>query len=150
MHVLSDFLSFHRDFSCAVCLSPPLSFGCTPLVNMAMHLQRRELLKATTSSPFTRDFRHLLKFPRYWLTRQSFREPIIKSVRPKDRIKYWNIVPGDKIADLRDPTKKLYEVLSINKLSNKVFLKGTSRMVRPYVLGYARQNQPSIRYLEAK
>ncbi|KAF7980927.1 hypothetical protein HWV62_36141 [Athelia sp. TMB] len=96
---------------------------------MAMHLQRRELLKATTSSPFTRDFRHLLKFPRYWLTRQSFREPIIKSVRPKDRIKYWNIVPGDKIADLRDPTKKLYEVLSINKLSNKVFLKGTSRMV---------------------
>ncbi|KZP12071.1 hypothetical protein FIBSPDRAFT_1050239 [Athelia psychrophila] len=95
----------------------------------AMHLQRRELLKATTTSPFTRDFRHLLKFPRYWLTRQSFREPIIKSVRPSDRIKFWNVVPGDKIADLRDPSKKLYEVLSINKLSNKVFLKGTSRSV---------------------
>lgn len=40
-----------------------------------------------------------------------------------DRIKYWNIVPGDTIADRNDPSKQLREVLGINKLSNKVFLK---------------------------
>jgi hypothetical protein len=93
---------------------------------MAMHLSKAQALKATTNSPFTKDFKHLKPFPRHWLKRQLFAEQIIKSVPPRDRIKYWNIVPGDTIADIKDRTKKLYEVLSINKLSNRVFLKGTA------------------------
>ena len=95
---------------------------------MAMHLTKAQVLKATTNSPFTRDFRHLLAFPRHWRKRDSFHAQVVKSVRPKDRIKYWNIVPGDSIADRKDPSKKLQEVLSINKLSNRVFLKGTDNV----------------------
>jgi len=54
------------------------------------------------------------------------RDPRIKSVRPKDRIKYWNVVPGDQIRLLGDKTNTLHEVLSINKVSNRVFVKGAS------------------------
>ena len=90
---------------------------------MVMHFTKAQVLKATTNSPFTRDFKHLLSFPRHWRIRETFQEQKVKSVRPRDRIKYWNIVPGDTIADRRDRSRKLHEVLSINKLSNRVFLK---------------------------
>ena len=90
----------------------------------AMHLSKTQVFRATTDSPFTRDFKHLLPIPRHWLIRRSWEAQKIKAVRPSDRIKYWNIVPGDKIADRRDPSKAIHEVLSINKLSNRVFLKG--------------------------
>lgn len=88
-----------------------------------MRLSKWQVLKATTSLPYTRDFKHLLTFPRYWLKRHDWNDPKIKSVPPKDRIKFWNIVPGDTIADRRDPQKILREVLAINKFSNRVFLK---------------------------
>jgi hypothetical protein len=90
----------------------------------AMYLSKSRVFRATTDSPFTRDFKHLLPIPRHWLIRRSWESQKIKAVRPSDRIKYWNIVPGDKIADRRDPSKAIHEVLSINKLSNRVFLKG--------------------------
>ncbi|KAG5654677.1 hypothetical protein H0H81_009926 [Sphagnurus paluster] len=54
----------------------------------------------------------------------SIRDPVIKSVRPKDRIKYWNVVPGDQIRLLGDKKNTLHEVLSINRFSNRVFVKG--------------------------
>ncbi|KAJ8475470.1 hypothetical protein ONZ45_g15595 [Pleurotus djamor] len=86
---------------------------------------RRELLQAATTSPWTKDFRHLRGFPRHWLKRSNIRgDPVLKSVRPADRIKYWNIVPGDQIRILGDKSGVLREVLSINRISNRVFVRG--------------------------
>jgi len=58
------------------------------------------------------------------MRRTTIRDPLIKSVRPKDRIKYWNVVPGDQIRLLGDKKNTLHEVLSINRISNRVFVKG--------------------------
>lgn len=93
-----------------------------------MRLSKQQVIRATTSSPFTRDFKHLLPFPHHWLKRMNWDDPKIKSVPPKDRIKYWNIVPGDTVVDRRDPQKILREVLAINKISNRVFLKPYSNV----------------------
>jgi len=53
----------------------------------------------------------------------TFRDPIVKSAKPKDRIKYWNIVPGDQVRIRREESKTIYEVMSVNKLINQVRLK---------------------------
>lgn len=89
-------------------------------------LTRQQLIRGAVNSPWTTNFRHMEGFPKKWLKRTSMRDPRIKSVRPKDRIKYWNVVPGDQIRLLGDKTNTLHEVLSINKVSNRVFVKGTS------------------------
>lgn len=89
-------------------------------------LTRQQLIRGATTSPWTTNFRHMEAFPKKWRKRFSIRDPVIKSVRPKDRVKYWNVVPGDQIRLLGDKTNTLHEVLSINKVSNRVFVKGTS------------------------
>jgi len=85
---------------------------------------RRAVIGAVTNIPWTTNFRHLLPIPKKWLKRLSQRDPAIKSVRSKDRIKYWNIVPGDQIRVLGEKSNSLHEVLSINRISNRVFVKG--------------------------
>jgi len=85
-------------------------------------------LGATTTRPWTTNFKHLLPIPRKWLKRTSIRDPVIKAARPDDRIKYWNIVPGDQIRLLGDKSNTLHEVLSINRISNRVFVKGTANV----------------------
>lgn len=89
-------------------------------------LTRQQLVHGAFTSPWTTNFRHMEGFPKKWRKRLTFQDPVIKSVRPKDRIKYWNVVPRDQIRLLGDKTNTLYEVLSINKVSNRVFVKGTS------------------------
>jgi hypothetical protein len=74
-------------------------------------------------SPYTKTFRHLLPYNRHLERRVTFRDPIIKSAKPKDRIKYWNIVPGDQVRIRGEEGKTIYEVMSINRLSNQVRLK---------------------------
>jgi len=91
---------------------------------------RNQLIHAATTSPWTKDFRHLLPIPRNWLRRTSIRDPVIKSVRPKDLIKYWNVVPGDQIRLLGDKENTLHEVLSINRISNRVFVRGVANVSR--------------------
>ena len=86
-------------------------------------LGRNEVLQAWTASPYTKSFRHLLPYNRHWERRMTFRDPIIKSAKPKDRIKYWNIVPGDQVRIRGEESKTIYEVMSINKLRNQVRLK---------------------------
>jgi hypothetical protein len=54
-----------------------------------------------------------------------------KPVQDRNRILQWNIVPGDFVRrrpDINNPTYKpeTFEVLSIDKYQNKVFLKGTT------------------------
>jgi len=60
--------------------------------------------------------------------KQSFYDPGIKAVRVKDRIKFWNVVPGDRIRIRGDSRNTIHEVLSINKFTNRVYLKGTIRV----------------------
>ena len=46
-----------------------------------------------------------------------------KDTKPKDRIKHWNIVPGDFVKIRGDTNGPVHEVHRVNKLSNRVILK---------------------------
>lgn len=82
-----------------------------------------QALSAVTASPWTRDLRHVgAVFPRYWSQRQTYRDPSFKAVKPKDRITWWNIVPGDQVR-VRGAAGDIREVFRINKLNNMVLLK---------------------------
>lgn len=79
---------------------------------------------ATTLNPITRSFRYLLPGPKP--SRFTPRNQI-RAVPAKDRIRQWNIVPGDKVRLITGPEKdenRLIEVHSVNKLRNRVYLKG--------------------------
>ena len=89
-----------------------------------MPLTAVQVRNAITSSPWTKDFRHLEPFPLSYLKRYSFKDIIVKAAKPKDRIKYWNIVPGDRVRITGDKAGQVLEVAKINKLSNRIYLKG--------------------------
>ena len=94
--------------------------------------RRFQALNAATASPWTRDLRHVNPkaiFPRWYAPRVTFRDPSLKTVPPKDRIKWWNIVPGDQVRVLGAKGPKalaVREVWRINKLNNRVLLKKES------------------------
>ncbi|RXW25850.1 hypothetical protein EST38_g66 [Candolleomyces aberdarensis] len=90
------------------------------------YFTRRTAIDATTTSPYLTNLNHLRTIPKSWLKRRSIYDPKLKSVRTPDRIRYWNIVPGDQVRVRGDKTNALHEVLSINRLSNRVFVKGAS------------------------
>jgi hypothetical protein len=92
------------------------------------YLTRRTALNATTKNPALCNFNHLRSIPRAWLIRRSQIDPKLKSVRAADRIKFWNVVPGDQIRLRGDKDGTIHEVLSINRLSNRVFLKGPANV----------------------
>ncbi|KAI9466710.1 hypothetical protein BJY52DRAFT_1233866 [Lactarius psammicola] len=91
-----------------------------------MPLSVAQIRGAITSSPWTKDFLHLQPFPVHHLKRYAFGDILVKAAKPKDRIKYWNIVPGDRVRLIGDKERKLLEVAKINKLSNRVYLKGAA------------------------
>jgi hypothetical protein len=91
---------------------------------MPQYLSRHSVFNAVTTNPWTKDFRHLLAFPRHWARRVTRHDAPVKSVAPRDRIKWWNIVPGDQIRLLGDKEGVIREVISVNRLSNRVFVKG--------------------------
>ncbi|KAH9999462.1 hypothetical protein BJV77DRAFT_594222 [Russula vinacea] len=91
-----------------------------------MPLTAVQVRNAITSNPWTKDFRHLEAFPLRFLKRFSFKDMMINATKPKDRIKYWNIVPGDRVRITGDKGGQVLEVAKINKLSNRVYLKGAS------------------------
>lgn len=95
-----------------------------------MPLTAAQVRSAITSNPWTKDFRHLEPFPLSYLKRHSFKDIVVKAVKPHDRIKYWNIVPGDRVRITGDKEGRVLEVAKINKLSNRVYLKGMSTNVR--------------------
>lgn len=95
-----------------------------------MPLTAVQVRNAITSNPWTKDFRHLEAFPLRFLKRFSFKDMMINATKPKDRIKYWNIVPGDRVRITGDKGGQVLEVAKINKLSNRVYLKGASENVR--------------------
>lgn len=91
---------------------------------MAAQVARVQVLIAS-HSPFTKDFRHVSAvIPRAWRKdRTTFYMPRVKDVKPKDRIKYWNIVPGDQVRVMGDAEGLVHEVSGINKYTNRVYLK---------------------------
>lgn len=97
----------------------------------------RTALGAATQSPATTNFNHLRSIPRAWLIRRTRHDPKLKSVRAQDRIKWWNIVPGDQIRLRGDREGTIHEVLSINRLSNRVFLKNTTVRSQHFSVLYA-------------
>lgn len=61
----------------------------------------------------------------------AWKQESIKPVPDRGRILQWNIVPGDLVRrrpNINEPEAKqeVFEVLSIDKFQNKVFLKGTT------------------------
>jgi hypothetical protein len=94
-----------------------------------MPLTAAQIRGAVTSNPWTKDFRHLQPFPLSHLQRYSFKDILVKASKPKDRIKYWNIVPGDRVRILGDKDGKVLEVAKVNKLSNRIYLKGATAKV---------------------
>ncbi|PCH41177.1 hypothetical protein WOLCODRAFT_24546 [Wolfiporia cocos MD-104 SS10] len=89
----------------------------------ALGWTRMQVRDAFTSSPWTRDFRHLNAIPRPWTKRTSWYDHVPKIVKPHDRIKYWNIVPGDQVRLLGDREGTIYQVNMINRLANRVLLR---------------------------
>ncbi len=96
-------------------------------------LRWQEVIKATTNNPWTTNFRHLMQVDRSWLKRKAAEadQRKAKVVHSANRIKYWNIVPGDQIRIRGDRSDTLHSVHAINKLSNQVFLKPTEGDVSP-------------------
>ncbi|KAH8106179.1 hypothetical protein BXZ70DRAFT_1061574 [Cristinia sonorae] len=87
-------------------------------------IARFQALRAATSSPWTKDLRHVSAvIPRSWAKSLNGVGPRVKSVKPKDRIKWWNIVPGDQIRLRGDPEGTIHEVRKINRLNNRVYVK---------------------------
>ena len=87
---------------------------------------RTQALNAFTDSIFTRDLRHVhpaSNFPRAWRDRKGGSGQAVKCVPLKDRIKWWNIVPGDKVQVAGGKTDSVLEVVKINRLSNRVLLR---------------------------
>ena len=95
---------------------------------------RQQVAQAWTKSPLTKDFRHLLPLPLYWQIRRSRLDPVTKFTKTKDRIKYWNIVPGDQIRLRNDRSGKIYQVNQINRLTNRVSLMKETDEVRCVLL----------------
>ena len=118
-----------RPFILFLCRLPAAMSGLNPA----------QVRNAVTTSRFTRDFNHLQSFPRYWLKRFSFSDPNVKAAKPKDRVKYWNIVPGDQVRVIGDAQNKILEVAKINRLTNRVYLKGATTSVRRHFIPHPMQ-----------
>ena len=90
---------------------------------MSVCYRKYQALQVATKSPWTKDLRHVQAIlPRFW-TKPSQLGPSVSVVRLKDRIKWWNIVPGDQVRVLGWEDTSLREVYAINRLNNRVLLK---------------------------
>ncbi|KAF5370061.1 hypothetical protein D9758_001380 [Tetrapyrgos nigripes] len=109
---------------------------------MPLHrLTRADIARAVTKSPWTQDFRHLLpvnKHLKRLLRFPHYERFSAKLVPAKDRIKYWNVVPGDQVRLMGDKRSTIHEVQAINKFRNRVYL----RDLQPQSQSQADQQQP--------
>lgn len=90
---------------------------------------RSTATKIFVTSQVTADFRHLLPVPK--LRRHQPPNPLEKAkepVFPKDRIKWWNIVPGDKVRVMAEKDGSVREVKGINKFNNRVYVEGDKKV----------------------
>lgn len=85
---------------------------------------RRRLLEGT-KFPWTTNFNHMRRVPRHLKALKHQHESFdptqkISSHIPKDRIKFWNVVPGDYVRVRGRYGNKLREVYKIRRLENIV------------------------------
>ena len=101
-------------------------------------VSRMEVL-VPSNKPFQRDLRHVTGVvPRKWTKQRfTFNDPKFKDVKLRDRIKWWNIVPGDSVRIRGDPDSTIHRVSATNKFTNRVFLqKENVRRVSCFPAGY--------------
>ena len=100
--------------------------------NVWPNFARMEAARSATTSRVTHNFAHLVNgrgVAGVYRMRARLRNPLMtksKDAHPIDRIKFWNIVPGDKVRLIRGPKRdpeRVVEVLSVNKLRNLILLK---------------------------
>lgn len=80
-----------------------------------------------SKSPWTKNFRHMLPVDIKHLRMTAQMSQILtpKVVLTRNRIKYWNIVPGDQIRLRGDRNNTLHTVEAINRWTNRVHLTPT-------------------------
>ncbi|KAF9076569.1 hypothetical protein BDP27DRAFT_1255514 [Rhodocollybia butyracea] len=86
-----------------------------------------DLIHALTRTSRTTNFRHLLPAPKHLgenLQASQYTANFSPETVPvKDRIKWWNIVPGDQIRVIGDENSVIHQVTAINKLRNRVYVR---------------------------
>ena len=89
-----------------------------------MGVFRLNALRTIDESPWTRNWDHLAPVPK--LSRASLKiQKISIPVPAKDRIRQWNIVPGDRIRIRGDKGGSIREVFGVNKYNNLVYFKAS-------------------------
>jgi predicted thioredoxin/glutaredoxin len=83
----------------------------------------RQIRDAWVTTGLTKHLSHLKPIPRHWLRKRTIQDEAVKASKTKDRIKYWNIVPGDVVRVRGHKIKDRLEVAAINKISNRVILR---------------------------
>jgi hypothetical protein len=86
-------------------------------------INAKQALFAWTKYPFTKNFNHLGRLRPGVPPRDKLQNPIDAPVSAKNRIKYWNIVPGDRVRVRGHRVKDILRVAEINKLTNRVRLR---------------------------
>ncbi|KAF5393976.1 hypothetical protein D9757_000333 [Collybiopsis confluens] len=95
-------------------------------------LTKFDIIRGVTKNPWTSNFRHLLPVSK--ILNAKLKAPTIenfsrKVVPANERIKYWNIVPGDQVRLLGDKSSTIREVTAINKFRNRVYVRGVNEKV---------------------
>ncbi|KAI5124173.1 hypothetical protein M0805_000980 [Coniferiporia weirii] len=91
-------------------------------------VSRSEAHKVFVTSKNTTNFRHLLPVakPRHLVVPNHLdRSP--DPVLPRDRIKWWNIVPGDQVRVMAERDARVREVKGVNKFANRVYIEGDKK-----------------------
>ncbi len=99
------------------------------------------IMNRSTTSRITADFKHLARTKGssgVYKAHARKQNPLAAKptdAHPEDRIKWWNIVPGDRVRIVRGPYKdsnRIVEVLSVNKYKNSVMFKDLSVRIQCY------------------
>lgn len=97
------------------------------------NLSRAEVRRVFVTSQYTTNFRHLLPVYKGHINKDSVFDKVPKTVPTSDRIKWWNIVPGDQIRVMAEENGRVREVKGINKLSNRVYVEGDNKVYDYYL-----------------
>lgn len=94
----------------------------------ARPFSKNELRNIVSNSTITNNFRHLLPISKRFLKKSPAEGNSIKAAPARDRIKWWNVVPGDQVRVMGDREMPVREVLAVNKVSNRVFLQSDKKV----------------------
>ncbi|KAF9036013.1 hypothetical protein BDZ89DRAFT_1011464 [Hymenopellis radicata] len=117
-----------------------------PKIAGNLKLTAGQISGLVSKSPWTKNFRHMLpvdiKHLRLTAKMSDITTP--KVVLTRDRVKYWNIVPGDQIRVRGDRNNTLHTVEAINRWTNRVHLTPTEGSAQDAQEG--RNRGPHVHY----